>query len=111
MLADAEARLAELLQTAGAPTLADAERLHTQREDAARTVAEQRRIRDDLLQGTTAKGLAERILALREGLATEPPVDDPDDRHRSRGRRSAIWRLPTRRSVGPSRHGSRRRVS
>ncbi|MEZ4597944.1 MAG: AAA family ATPase [Chloroflexota bacterium] len=45
-LARAEARLTGAARAAGAADLPDAERLHARREDAARTVAEQRRIRE-----------------------------------------------------------------
>ena len=61
----------------GAPTLADAERCTPSarmRPAASRSNVASGRP----LQGATAKALAERILALREGLATQPPVDDPD---------------------------------
>lgn len=80
LLADAETRLAQLLVTAGAADVADAERLHSRREDAARAVAEHRRVRDDLLQGASAKALAERILALRARLSADPPADEGDPR-------------------------------
>jgi uncharacterized protein YhaN len=78
LLGAAEARLTQLLGDAGAADLADAERLHARREEAVRTAAEQRRVRDGLLQGATAKALAERILTLRERLAAAVPADDPD---------------------------------
>jgi len=78
-LARAEARLTELLGGAGAADLPDAERLHARREDAARTVAEQRRIREGVLQGVAPRAIAERILALRERLAADGAPDTPVD--------------------------------
>ncbi len=78
-LASAEARLEELLRAAGAADLAEAERLHARREEAARIVAEQRRIRSAALQGAAPRALAERIAGLRERLATAPAPDDPAD--------------------------------
>lgn len=79
-LARTEARLADALRTAGVGGLAEAEALHARREDAVRTIAEQGRIREGVLQGMMAREIAERILALRERLAThEPDAPTPSD--------------------------------
>ena len=60
-----EARLKDLLRAAGASDLADAERRHKLREDAARTVTEQRRVLGEGLGDLTQDALEERIATLR----------------------------------------------
>lgn len=77
----AERQLDELLRSAGAPDLANAERLHRAREDAARTVAEQQRVLRENLGDLTPDGLEVRIAALRGRMAeaATPAADDGDD--------------------------------
>lgn len=77
----AEGQLGDLLRAAGATDLADAERLHKAREDAARTVTEQRRVLRENLRDLTPDALEERIAGLR-GRMTEaeaPPAGEGDD--------------------------------
>ena len=64
-LETAEAQLKELLRAAGASDLADAERRHNLREDAARTMTEQRRVLEENLGDLTQDALEERIATLR----------------------------------------------
>ena len=61
----AEVQLKDLLRAAGASDLADAERRHKLREDAARTMNEQRRVLGENLGDLTQDALEERIAALR----------------------------------------------
>jgi uncharacterized protein YhaN len=85
-LVHAEARLRELLEGVGAADLAEAEGLHRRREEAARTVTEQGRIRAGVLQGVSPRSIAERITALRERLDTPAPkeADTPIDAETAR---------------------------
>ena len=64
-LETAEAQLKDLLRAAGASDLADAERRHKLREDAARTMTEQRRVLGENLGDLTQDALEERIADLR----------------------------------------------
>lgn len=77
----AEGQLGELLRAAGATDLADAERRHKSREDAGRTVTEQRRVLGENLRDLTPDALEERIAALRGRMteAAAPPVGEGDD--------------------------------
>lgn len=77
-LARAETRLTELLRDAGAADPADAERIHARHVEGARTVAEQRRVRESVLQGASAKQMAQRIVGLRERLAVDTPETGTD---------------------------------
>ena len=61
----AEGQLEDLLRAAGAADLVEAERLHKSREDAVRTVTEQRRVLRENLRDLTPDALEERIAALR----------------------------------------------
>ncbi len=85
----AEGQLGDLLRVAGATDLADAERLHKSREDAGRTVTEQKRVLRENLRDLTLDALEERIAALRGRMTTAeaPPVgardDDEEDVRRS----------------------------
>jgi chromosome segregation ATPase len=64
-LETAEAKLDDLLRAGGASDLADAERRCKLREDAARTMTEQRRVLRENLGDLTQDALEERIAALR----------------------------------------------
>lgn len=77
----ASAHLGDLLREAGARDLADAERRHEAREDAGRTVAEQRRVLGENLRDLTPDALEERIAALqgRIGAAEAPTLGDGSD--------------------------------
>ena len=77
----AEGQLGDLLRAAGARDLADAERRHTTREDAARTVTEQQRVLRENLRDLTPGVLEERIAALRGRTAggEAPSADERDD--------------------------------
>jgi AAA ATPase domain len=66
----AEGQLGDLLRAAGATDLADAERRHKAREDAARTVTERRRVLKENLGDLTLDALEERIAALRGRMKT-----------------------------------------
>ncbi|MEK6721556.1 MAG: AAA family ATPase [Chloroflexota bacterium] len=61
----AEGQLGDLLRAAGATDLAEAERLHKSREDAGRTVTEQKRVLRENLRDLTLEALEERIASLR----------------------------------------------
>jgi hypothetical protein len=66
----AEGQLRDLLRVAGATDLAEAERLHKSREDAVRTVTEQRRVLRENLRDLTPDALEGRIAALRGRMKT-----------------------------------------
>jgi hypothetical protein len=61
----ATTELEALLRRAGATDLAEAERLHKAREDAGRTVTEQRRILKESLGELTVDALEDRVATLR----------------------------------------------
>ena len=77
----AAGRLADLLREAGATDLADAERLHKAREDAVRTVTEQRRALLESLRDLTPEALEERIAIVRGRMAEveASPAGSGDD--------------------------------
>ena len=70
----AEVHLKDLLRAAGASDLADAERRHKLREDAARTMNEQRRVLGENLGDLTQDALEERIADLRGRTKTTKPA-------------------------------------
>ncbi|MCC7103685.1 MAG: hypothetical protein IT307_00955 [Chloroflexi bacterium] len=74
-----EARLGQLLAEVGARDPEDAEHLLARREAARRTIAEQRRILEAVLQGSTASALGARIEELRLEVDKPPmlAVTDP----------------------------------
>ena len=77
----AEDLLATRLREAGASDLADAERLHRAREEATRTIADQKRILNDSLRNLTPEALAVQVAMLRGRVAdaaVPEGVDNPE---------------------------------
>jgi hypothetical protein len=93
----AEGQLGDLLRAAGATDLPDAERRHKSREDAARTVEEQRRALRENLRDLKPEALEERIAALRgrmtEAKASPASKDDQDEQEVRRSAEDALQAL------------------
>ncbi|MCY7418270.1 MAG: hypothetical protein LH650_07210, partial [Chloroflexi bacterium] len=75
----AEDLLAQQLRAAGATDLVDAERLHRLRDEATRTITDQKRALTDSLRNLTAEALSIQVEALRARVAEAGVPEGRDD--------------------------------
>ncbi|MBF6605168.1 MAG: AAA family ATPase [Chloroflexi bacterium] len=113
----AEGQLGDLLRAAGATDLAEAERLHWSREDAGRTVTEQKRGLRENLRDLTLEALEERIASLRgrmpEAEESHTGAGNEDDVRRSaeEAQRALSETEPSARAAEQEWEGARTRLA